>query len=98
MVMSKLVSAVAAIGLFIVSASFACAQTKEATICIGSVEPAHDEKEGWYDILGDNYACVFDGRSAIGKAILSVCPVGTPRCKIEAIGVRRSKTVELLLD
>jgi hypothetical protein len=44
--MSKLVSAVAAIGLFIVSASFACAQTKEATICIGTVESAPDGKEG----------------------------------------------------
>jgi hypothetical protein len=102
--MRKSVSAIAAIGLFIASASFACAQTK-GTTCVGLVEPAPDGKEGWYDILGGDYACVFNGKSAVGKAILSVCPVGTTRCKIEAIGERtpnfhieRIRSVELLLN
>ena len=104
--MRALVAAMGTISLLVVGTGFACAQalTRETTtVCIGVIEHTPDGKEGWYDILGGDYACAFDGKSKVGKAILSVCPVGTFRCRIEAIGertpnfyIRRIRTVEIM--
>lgn len=85
---TTLVGTVAALAITtgVTSTAEARAAAREGTtVCMGLIEHSEYANEGWYEVSGSNDACSFDGRTAEGKKILSVCPEGS-RCKIDAYG------------
>ncbi len=85
---TALIGAVAALAITteMTSTAKARAAAREGnTVCLGVIEHSEYANGGWYEVSGSNDACSFDGRTAEGKKILSVCPEGS-RCRIEAYG------------